>query len=456
MAKNRTVIWPYLLLGVALLGALGFGWYQTRQKNQLALESENKYMAAFHKLKWTSENIEERTTRLLATSDPSLQESLLADLRVFSAQAVEHMSVLPLMTMNTPRITNFLNSMRERADEYHDKVNRGTALTDEDWRILVELRHQAAYFDSELSNLLGLVGSNMISWRDTVRVTGRAQTGDAETPIIRSVMQVDAALAAPLGEQGAPAPGQTPLHQPKVDLGPRVTPAEAIAATKRFLDTPLKGEPTLTGQSDPDAAVTEASLYFIAAEKSSGTPLNFGVSMHGGHIIYMLDGRAVTNKSWDSDRLERRSREILHRLGYPDVRLTSAIENDGTFVMDFAPVQGEVAIHTEMIRLSLAMDDGEFVGFDARNYWVNRQSRKLDPPALSELQARLRLAPRLKVESGKGLAVVADRMGLEHLVWQYTAAMDDQRFIIFVDANSGAEVNLLRVQGDPAPPLQAG
>lgn len=199
MRSPRGQVWPYLLLSVALLGALGFGWVQTRQKNQLALDNENKYMSAFHKLKWTSENIEERTARLMATNDPRLQESLLADLRVFSAQAVEHMSILPMLTMNTPRITNFLNTLRRRSDELHDQINQGSALAAQDWSDLAELRKQAVFFEAELANLLGLVGNNMIRWRDTVRVTSPAETGAAETPITKSIMQMESALAAPPG-----------------------------------------------------------------------------------------------------------------------------------------------------------------------------------------------------------------------------------------------------------------
>lgn len=453
MRSQRGVVWPYLLLGVALVGALSFGWYQTRQKNQLALDTENKYMSAFHKLKWTSENIEERTARLMATNDPQLQESLLADLRVYSAQAVEHMSVLPFLNTNTPRIENFLNTLREQSDLMHQKINQGQTLSDKEWTQLADMRKQSVFFEEELSNVLGIVGLGHIRWRDTVRVTGPAQSGTRTTPLTKSVVQIEKALTPPPGEEQSLSPQNDPLKAPRVDPGPPVDQAAAIAAVKRFVDMPLKGEPTVTGVSDPQDQEHVFSLYFINAVKENGTPLNFGVSVHGGHVIYMLDGRAITQKTFTVPQLIERARQMLEQRGYRSVSYVSAAENDGTLVMDFAVVENGVSVEVDRIKVMLAMDNGELVGFDAKNYWINRHSRQLGKPKISVDKARTYLAPRLKVEGGARLALIADRRSQERLVWAFHGTVDDQRFKVYVDANTGEEVDVQRIVGDPAAPL---
>lgn len=450
MRSSRGVVWPYLLLSLALLGALGFGWVQSRQKNQLALQAENKYMAAFHRLKWTSENIEERTARLMATNDVALQQSLLADLRVFSAQAVENMSGLPLSNVNTPRVTNFLNTLRERSDEYHFKLNAGTPLSPQEWAQLTEMRKQAVYLKGELANLAGLVGSNMIRWRDTAKVTGRAQDGKGATPITRSVLQMDGGLPAPPGEEAALAPQKGPLARPKSDLGPRVSPAEAAAAIHRFVDQPLKAEPKRTGQSDPNDRSGMLSLYFFDAQKANGTPLSFGVSVHGGHIVYMIDGRPVRNHRFSRDQLVDRARQMLRRWGYATADFVSAIESGGTQVMSFAPRENGVTVETDLVKVSLAMDNAELVGFDARNYWVNRHERSAAAPRLSAAEARTRLSPRLVVQGEPTLTIVADRRGSERLTWKFVGQFADQRYGVFVDALNGQEVNVLRLAVEPS------
>jgi len=450
-------VWPYMLLSVALLGAISFGWYQTRMANQLALEAENKYLSAFHKLKWTSENIEEQTARIMATNDSRMQESLLADLRVFSAQAVEHMSVLPLMTLNTPRITNFLNTLRKTSDEMHYSLTMGDPLTDQEWAQLAELRTQAVHFEAELSSMLGLVGNNHIRWRDTVRVTGMAQDGAATTPITKSVMALNEALSAPPGEEGALSPKQGPMAPPKMDLGSRVDEQTAAQAATRFVDLPLQGVPVLTATTDPDDEAHELSLYFFDAVKVNGTPQNFGVSVHGGHVIFMIDGREVKERRLTREQLIEQARAMLAKRGYNDVQFVSAIDNAGTFIMDWVPIQNGMAIHTEIIKISLAMDDGELVGFNARNHWVNRHERNYGQPGLSSDEAKQRIAPRLSVIDEPILAVVANRLNNEKLVWLVKAQMEEIRYHVFIDANTGAEVSVQRIDGgDPAPPLNPG
>ncbi|HYF90739.1 MAG TPA: PepSY1/2 domain-containing protein [Symbiobacteriaceae bacterium] len=457
MRTQRGVVWPYLLLGVALVGALSFGWYQTRLKNQLALDAENKYMSAFHKLKWTSENIEDRTARLMATNDPQLQESLLADLRVYSAQAVEHMAVLPLLTTNTPRIESFLNTLREQSDLMHNRINQGQALSPDDWTRLTDMRKQSVFFESELGNMLGLVGNGMIRWRDTVRVTGPTQSGTATTPITKSVAQLETALTPPPGEEQTLSPEAGPLARPRTDPGPRVDAAAAVLAVKKFVDMPLKSEPVVTGTSDPTDEAHTFSLYFVNAVKQNNTPLNFGISVHGGHVIYMLDGRPVSEKRFTVPQLVERARQMLEKRGYHALEYISSAENDGTLIMDFAPMEQGAAVMVDNIKIMLAMDNGELVGFDAKNYWINRHSRKdLGKPQLNAGAARGRLAPRLKAEGQPRLALIADRRSRERLVWEFAGAIDQERFRVFVDANTGAEVDVQRITGDPSPPLNKG
>lgn len=452
MRSQRGQVWPYLLLSVALIGALGFGTYQTRLKNQYLREAENKYMSAFHRLKWTSENIEERMAKLMATNDAQLQESLLADLRVFSAQAVEHMSVLPFTTLNTPRVTNFLNTMRELTDEKHHKLSQGESLDENDWNQLAELRKQAVFFENELANLLGLLGNNLIRWQPTVQATNPAQSGPASTPITQSVLALEQGMPVPPGEEGALDPAKSPLPRPRSDLGPRVDPATAIENIKKFVDLPLKGEPVQTGSYDEADAAGGLSLYYFDATKQTGVPLDFGVSIHGGHIVYMLDGRLVSEKKLSREHLIETARQLMQKWGFTNAEYVSSVENDGTLVIDFAPRQNGIFVLTELIKVSLAMDNGELVGFDARNYYVNHHERPAMQPALSAAEAQQRISPRLTVTGESRLVLVADRQERERLAWEVRAKLDDQHFRIFVDATDGREIDLLRVEGDPAPP----
>lgn len=447
--NRRAPVWPYALLSVALVGAFAFGAWQMRLKNQLALQNENTYMQAFHKLKWTSENLEDLTTKLLASNSPHMQQALLADLRVLSAQAVDHMAALPLLTVNIERTQNYLNTLRRTATTLHDKVSEGEKLTEQEWAQLAELRKQSAYFESQMGDMLGLVGGGNIRWADTVRATHPQSSGRGATPITRSVELLEQNWQPPPGEEGALDPRKSLLKPPPRDLGPRIDEARAVQAVKEFFPDELAEEPHVHGRQDPQDEAHKFSLYYVAAKKKNGTPLDVGVSIHGGHVVFVVDGRMVKEAKFQQADLVPKGKTLLERLQYPPMEFISGVRNNNTMILTYAPVDPNgVVLLTDLVRMTFAQDNGEVLGFDATSYWQFYHERKLQQPALSEAEARAKASPRLQVERAR-LALIANRQHEETLAWELDGRTDDQRYTVYINAQTGREENIRRLQGEP-------
>lgn len=448
-SRDRQPIWPYALLSVALVGALVFGAYQTKQKNQLALLEENKYMQAFHKLKWTSENLEDMTAKLMASNTLRMQQTILADIRVMTTQAVEHMAFLPLLTTNIQRTQNYLNSLRQTADHLHYQVGEGTPITEEQWANLRELQTQSAYFEKHMGELLSLVAGGNVRWADTVAATSPQSSGNRATPITRSLMLLEQNWQPPPGEEGAMNPANAPIEPPPRDLGPRVDHARAIEAVKEFFPDELDGDPKVIGEQDPVDKLRQFSLYFLSARKKNGTPLDIGVSVHGGHVIYVIDGRPVTEVNHEEDDLAARGKEFLLKHKYPPVEFISAAKNNNTLIMAYAPIdKNGVILLTDLIRVTYAQDNAEILGFDAVPYWQFHKERDLKPPVLSEAAVRAAASPRLKVEKAR-LMLVATRQNAETLAWELTGTMDDQQYLVYFNAYDGREESIRRLTAEP-------
>jgi spore germination protein len=449
----RGPIWPYALLSVALIAALLFGLWQTRQKNELALQEENKYMQAFHKLKWTSENLERLTTTLLVTNTPRMQQTLLSDIRVMTNHAVEHMAFLPLLTVNMERTQNFLNTLRKTADDLQYQLGEGEPITEPQWARMAELRKQAVYFEEQMSELLRLVAGGNIRWAATVRVTSPQSSGNGTTPITRAVALLEKNWQAPPGEEGAENPGNAPLKPPPRDIGPRVTEAQAKEAVTKFFPEQLAGDPVITGKQDPSNRLKQFSLYFLSARKKNGTPLDIGVSIHGGHVIYVLDGRPVKEANFRLEDLIPRGQALLQKENYPPVSFISAVRNQNTMILTYAPVDpqlGGVVLLTDLIRVTYSLDNAEILGFDAVPYWQNHRNRDMRDPTLSDDQARALASPRLEVRKSR-LALIANRRHQEVLVWELDGTVNGERFLVYINAHDGREESIRRIEGEPAP-----
>lgn len=433
-------------MGGALLLSLWFGLVKAGQAARLSMEVENKYMAAFHRLKWASEGLEERLALIQAAQDPQLQLFYLAEMRVLAAQAVEQVSTLPLLTVHLPQVGQFLEELQADTDHLHALVAAGYSPNREELDRLDYLHLKACRLEDELGELGEVVSSNLIHWSDAVKETDPLIAAKRVGPIVESMHRVDAALKAV-------RPATVTLYQEEgpINLGSDVTATEAVAAAKSFLDQPLAEEPSV---ASPGAS-GRLPVYYVAVKKANGTELTLGVSVSGGKVIFALDGRPVVERTQDKAALVSQAKALLAKWGYGTVQMLRWEENAGTLVMDFVPEQDGVLLLTDQLQVTLAMDNGELVGFDARAYWQNHRSRTLTRATLTAAQAAQHAANVVELTGAPRPVLTRDWGGRERLAWEATGSQNGKLITIHLDAETGQELRILRQSPETAPPYDA-
>jgi spore germination protein len=441
----RWAVW--ILAGLCVL-AVWFGTVRAGQVGQLSIEAENKYMAAFHRLKWATEGIEERLAKLQVATDRRLQLLYLADLRVLGAQAVEQMTTLPLLTVSLPEVTNFLQHMQACTEQYHARLAGGESLDLVANQRLANLHRKAARLELKLADLGQVLSTNLIRWSVAVAETDPGVQKAPPSPIVRVLQEIDLAMrdtnSLPAIEGGR--------LQPKTSLGAPVSPDQAIGIARALVDQPLTVEPTLVKSGAPGTI----PIYYLSLRKATGDSLSLGITEAGGHLLFAMNGRPVGERRADPARLEQEARFMLRRWGYGETCLVSRIQNAGALVMDFAPVQDGVVLLPDRLQVTLAMDDGELLQLDTKAYWINHRPRKIGAPHVTREEAVQQRGARLRREGEILLVLIADRIGRERLAWEVTGRMGDQVMKVYIDARTGEEVDVVRVAGDPLPPLQEG
>lgn len=441
--RKRWLTWT---LGGALLLSLWFGLAKAGQAARLSTEVENKYMAAFHRLKWASEGLEERLALIQAAQDAQLQLFYLADMRVLSAQAVEQMTTLPLLTVHLPQVGQFLQELQTDTDHLHALLAAGYSLTSAELDRMNYLHQKATRLESELGELGQVVSSNLVHWSDAVKETDPTVAAKRMGPIVEAMHRVDDALKAV-------RPTTVTLYQESgpIDLGPDVTKDDAVAAVKRFLDQPLLEEPTV---ASPGAS-GRLPVYYVAVTKATGTKLTLGVSVSGGKVIFALDGRPVAQRAQEKTALVNQAKALLAKWGYGKSQLLRWEENAGTLVMDFAPEQEGVLLLTDQLQVTLAMDNGELVGFDARAYWQNHRPRQLTRATLTAAEAAQHAGRVVDLMGAPRPVLTQDWRGRERLAWEATGEQNGALITVHVDAETGQELRIVRQSQQATPAYDA-
>lgn len=435
--------WPFLVLGLALVGSLAWGYTQNRERARLALRAENSYQQAFHRLEDGVVNIEDRLARLLATTTPALQRDFLQDLRVFSNVTQESLAGLPLINVPLERTHNFLGTLSEAMELYSDQIDTGTALSETQWADLKEMYMQARTLKDEVAALAPEVAHGRIRWFQTERVTQLTADGTGTTAFLSAVSRIDGNLQPP-GEEEATRPGAgTPLPRPKGDLGPSIQGAEAIRRAAQFMDLPPAVTPTLGNQIDGNFPI-----FVVHAVKSNQVPVSIGVTQQGGHVVWMLDGRPIGPATLDRQQVVERGQQFLAENDLPGMKALfyDEYEEAGPLaVVTYVQERDGITYFNERVKVRMARDDGEIVGYDATEYWVNRRDRPALKPALSPEEAAARLNPTLAVKD-VSLGVVDVFRGREALVYKVRAELDGSEFDVYINAVTGDEERVERVE----------
>ena len=117
---------------------------------------------------------------------------------------------------------------------------------------------------------------------------------------------------------------------------------------------------------------------------------------------------------------------------------------DNAITFNFAAQEGNVLLYPDLIKVTVALDDGEVVGYEARGYLMSHHDRDLPEPRVSREEAAALINPHLKVKEGR-LTVIPEGVDNEKLAWEFEGDLDRETFLVYINALTGREENILRL-----------
>ena len=192
--------------------------------------------------------------------------------------------------------------------------------------------------------------------------------------------------------------------------------------------------------SGAETAGTLAS-YGVVLTLNDNTVLTCEVTKKGGRLLWMVPEHASFAQSLTVEECIRRGEAFLSTHGYGEMEQNHYQIYDGLAVVNFVALQDGVLLYPDLVKVQVRMDTGEIVGMEANNYLMNHTVRTGLSPSLTEEQARQRAGSRLEVQSVR-LCVIPYR-DEERLCYELTGYRDDQEFRVYLDGNTGEELEIL-------------
>ena len=138
-----------------------------------------------------------------------------------------------------------------------------------------------------------------------------------------------------------------------------------------------------------------------------------------------------------------KAQAYLESLGYQNMKSSYYEITGNILTANFAAVQDGVILYPDLIKVGVALDNGEVLSLDARGYLMNHTNRSNITPALSRAEAQKSVSSQLSVSKANLCVIPSDGL-TENLCWEFSCkANDGTQILVYINAQTGMEEQLL-------------
>lgn len=184
------------------------------------------------------------------------------------------------------------------------------------------------------------------------------------------------------------------------------------------------------------------SYTFVCGTNGTNGTKQIGITEQGGALIYISDSREVTSRKISEDDAVKLAKKYLadkYALDFAESYYT--IDNN-ICVINFAYLQDGVICYPDLIKVGVALDNGEITGVEAGGFISNHQSRT---PSFkySKDDAEDELGDNLTVQKAKK-CVINLGTDKEYCCYEFLCkGEDDEQLLVYIDANDLVTRNIL-------------
>lgn len=438
-------------IGLVTFAAVGSWGHGLRLANR-NLENflSNKYQRAFFDMTNQVQSLEVLLSKSMVASDPRLDNMLLMDIRQQAAFAQSNLGQLPLNDALAGRTAKFLAQVGDYADSLARQVGAGEAIDAKHWDTLNSLYRQSAELNQELQGMQYRVAQNNFYFSELVQQV-RKNLQKAPDDLARTDFQaIDKQMQRyPTLIYDGPFSEHLERAEPRglsglSEIGPEEAQDKALAFIEKKPGIDYRAAATGTAEGRIPAYRVEVA----PAGENSGEKIVLDISKKGGKAIWMVNSRPLGSQAVDIDAAQKKALVFLQERGFGEMNPTYYIRHGDSVTYNFATTQEGVTIYPDLVKVTVALDNGEVTGAETSGYLMSYRRRDLPVAAVSKEHARAALNPRLEVSGGK-LVLIPAGVNDEKLAFEFQGKLGDDTYLIYVNAIDGREENVLKLIETP-------
>lgn len=420
-----------------------WGVAQVNARRQADALLQNKYQRAFYSSLQRTKNVEALLSKGLASASPAQLDRLFSDLWYNANSAQENLHQLPISHNVVARTSKFLTQVGDYAFSLA-KSNHNQPLSDKDRETMESLYKSSIAVNREMTQVERESRTGRFHWTEVQRGLAQRLSRGSLASADNSFRRVDAQLQeVPVLLYDGPFSDHIEKMQPLGLTGKTVTSAQAQDLARRFVDLRGAQPRSVRVAGEVRGKIPAYSFEFRMGTKATDV-VTADVSKKGGHVVYYINARPVPTIKISDERARTLARDFLNSRGIKNMEPTYSLRERNILFISFAYKEGDVIIYPDQIKIQVALDNGQILGYEALGYLTSHHKRDLPAPKLTMQEARAKLNPRLKVETER-MAVVPTGGKNEVLTYEFKGGLGEDTFLVYINALTGDEEHIFKL-----------
>ncbi|MGD6815733.1 germination protein YpeB [Metabacillus sp. 113a] len=431
----RGIIIAFLAIGV--IGTGYWGYKEHQEKNAVLIHAENNYQRAFHDLSYQMDQLHDKIGTTLAMNSRESLSPALAEVWRISSEAHNDVGQLPLTLLPFNKTEEFLASIGDFSYRAAIRDLENKPLSKDEYASLQALYGKSADIQKELRNVQHMVLDKNLRWMDVELALASGEKQQDNT-IIDGFKTVENNVSA--YSETDFGPGFTSMKTEEKGFeqlkGKDITPEQAKQRAKEFASTDVEKLKVTESGKGAGFEFYSVSMY----DKKHKADLYMDITKKGGYPIWLIQSRDVKKENISLNDASNNAVSFLKEHGFEteDLVLNESAQYDSIGVFSYVPNENGILLYPDTLKIKVALDDGQVIGFSAKDFLASHRKREVPKPGISEAKAKEKLNQKVMVQESR-LAIITNELGEEVLCYEFLGTIDDDTYRMFINAGSGME-----------------
>ncbi len=432
--KRRNIVRLVSFLSAVIVALTGLCVKISQKNSVLKLQIENNYSSSLNDFSSSLNNISMILKKARYVTSPNQLSRYAAELLTEAEISKTALSRLPSGS-HLDTLNRFLSQAGNYAFAVSGKLYGGENIP-KDYAVNITALSETAQKVSQIVNTIQINFDNLDYWAKEIEQEIDMNIDDN---LVSSLQEIEGELSDyPTLVYDGPYSDHLLENEPSMLVDKEiVTQSEAKKKATEFLDY----------QSNALKFITEENGK-IPTYRFGGNGTDITVSKAGGFVVYMRKNREVPTDIISYSQALEKAKRFLERNGLNSFLETYYFIDEGVCVINFAFLDGETICYTDLLKVGIAMDNGEVMLYEASGYLSNHKSRAFETAVYTPDQAKDTLSRDLKVNKTSVVLIPTDK-GKEERCYEFACMDVDTEVLVYINVlNLEQEEILILLKSD--------